>query len=103
MDGYAYAIGHPEEALDITLKANPELDRESARLSLLFAIDAIMTKASKENGLGYMEEDRMAFQIKLMSDLMKFSPPKDVYTNQFIQKKPLTMPPALTAELTKLP
>jgi NitT/TauT family transport system substrate-binding protein len=103
MDGYAYAIAHPEEALDITLKANPELDRESARLSLLFAIDAIMTKASKENGLGYMEEDRMAFQIKLMSDLMKFSPPKDVYTNQFIQKKPLTVPPALAAELTKLP
>ena len=103
MDGYAYAIAHPAEALDITLKANPELDRESARLSLLFAIDAVMTQVSKEKGLGYMEEERMAFQIKLMSDLMKFSPPKDVYTNQFIQRKPLTVPPALAAELTKLP
>ena len=103
MDGYAYAIAHPDEALNITLKANPELDRESARLSLLFAIDAIMSKASKEKGLGYMEEDRMAFQIKLMSDLMKFSPPRDVYTNQFIQKKPFTVPHALAAELTKLP
>jgi NitT/TauT family transport system substrate-binding protein len=103
MDGYAYAIEHPEEALDITLKANPELDRQSARLSLLFAIDAIMTKASKENGLGYMEDDRMAFQIKLMSDLMKFTPPKDTYTNQFVQKKPFTVPPALAAELSKLP
>jgi hypothetical protein len=50
-----------------------------------------------------MEDDRMAFQIKLMSDLMKFSPPKDVYTNQFIQKKPVTVPPALAAELSKLP
>ena len=29
----------------------------------------------------------MAFQIKLMSDLMKISPPKDAYTNQFINKK----------------
>lgn len=103
MEGYAYAIAHPDEAVDITLKANPELDRESARLSLLFAIDAIMTKSSKEKGLGYMEEDRMAFQIKLMSDLMKFSPPKDVYTNRFIQKKPFTVPPALAAELTQLP
>jgi NitT/TauT family transport system substrate-binding protein len=103
LDGYAYAIEHPDEALDITLKANPELDRESARLSLLFALDAIMTKPSKEKGLGYMEEDRMAFQIKLMSDLMKFRPPKDLYTNQFIQKKPLTVPPALAAELAKLP
>jgi NitT/TauT family transport system substrate-binding protein len=103
MEGYAYAIAHPDEALDITLKANPELDRESARLSLLFAIDAIMAKVSQEKGLGYMEEDRMAFQIKLMSDLMKFSPPKDVYTNQFIQKKTFTVPPALAAELNKLP
>jgi NitT/TauT family transport system substrate-binding protein len=103
MDGYAYAIEHPEEALDITLKANPELDRESARLSLLFAIDAIITKASKEKGLGYMEDDRMAFQIKLMSDLMKFGAPKDMYTNRFVHKKPFTVPAALAAALAKLP
>jgi hypothetical protein len=62
-----------------------------------------MTKVSKERGLGYMEDDRMAFQIKLMSELMKFRPPKDVYTNQFIHKKSLTVPPALAAELAKLP
>ena len=103
MDGYLYAIERPEEALDITLKASPELERESAHLSLLFALDAIMTKASKEQGLGYMEPDRMAFQIKLMSDLMKFPPPKDMYTNQFIKKKPFMVPPRLGAELSKLP
>jgi NitT/TauT family transport system substrate-binding protein len=103
MDGYAYAIEHPEEALEITLKANPELERETTRLSLFFAIDAIMTKTAKEKGLGYMEPDRMAFQIKLMSDLMNFPAPKDTYTNQFIQKKPFTVPPALAADLTKLP
>jgi hypothetical protein len=63
----------------------------------------MMTKPSKEKGLGYMDQDRMAFQIKLMSDLMKFSPPKDAYTNQFIHSKPVTVPPALAAELSKLP
>jgi len=52
--------------------------------------------------VGYMEEDRMAFQIKLMSDLIKISPPKDVNTNQFINKKSVTVPPALAAELSKL-
>jgi hypothetical protein len=45
----------------------------------------------------------MAFQIKLMSDLMKFVPPKDMYTNRFIQKKSITMSPALAAALAKLP
>ena len=103
MDGYGYTIEHPEEALDITLKANPEMNRESTRLGLLFGLESIMTKTSKEKGLGYMEEDRMAFQIKLMSDLMKFASPKDSYTNQFIQKKPFTAPPTLVAELSKLP
>jgi hypothetical protein len=52
--------------------------------------------------VGYMEEDRMAFQIKLMSDLIKISPPKDVNTNQFINQKSVTVPPALEAELSKL-
>lgn len=103
MEGYAYAIEHPEEALNITLKANPELDKESARLSLLFALDAIMTQTAKEKGLGYMDQDRMAFQTKLMSDLMKFSPPKEAYTNQFIHAKPFKVPSALAAELSKLP
>jgi NitT/TauT family transport system substrate-binding protein len=102
MDGYAYAITHLDEALAITLKANPELERESARLSLLFAIDAMMTPPTKEKGLGYLEQERMSFQIKLMSDLMKFSPPKDVYTNQFIRNTPFTVPSALAAELKKL-
>jgi hypothetical protein len=46
---------------------------------------------------GFMQ----GFQIKLMSDLMKISLPKDVYTNQFIDKKSVTVPPALAAELSK--
>jgi NitT/TauT family transport system substrate-binding protein len=103
MAGYAYAIEHPEEALDITLKDNPELPRESSHLSLLFILDGLLTKGATEHGLGYMEPDRMAFQIKLMSDLLKFAPPKGVYTNRFIQKKPFTVPPKLAAEMANLP
>jgi len=103
MEGYAYAVEHPEEALNITLKDNPELDRETSRLSLLFALDALLTKGAKEHGLGYMEPDRMAFQVKLMSDLLKFAPPKEVYTNRFVQKKPLKITPSLEADLANLP
>ena len=103
MDGHAYAVEHPEEAVNILLRTNPEGDREHGRLGTLFMLDALLTKAAPEKGIGYMEPDRMAFQIKLMSDLLKFPPPKDGYTNRFIQKKPFTVPPALTAELAKLP
>ena len=45
--------------------------------------------------VGYMEEDRMAFQIKLMSDLMKISPPKDVYTNNSLIRNRLRCLPRL--------
>jgi len=103
MDGHAYAVEHPEEAVNILLRTNPEGDREAGRLGTLFTLDALLTKAAPEKGLGYMEEDRMAFQIKLMSDLLNFPPPKDVYTNRFIQKKPFTVPPTLAAELANLP
>lgn len=102
LEGYRYAIEHPEEALQLLLQANPELNREAARLGMFFALDALMTKGAEEKGLGYMEQDRMAFQIKLMSDLLKFSPPQDAYTNRFVQKKPFKVSPLLQAELAKL-
>jgi NitT/TauT family transport system substrate-binding protein len=104
MDGYRWAIENPEQALDIVVRANPEMDRAMAHLSLLFGIDALLTKTGREHGLGYMDADRMAFQIDLMSKLLNFPPPKaeNVYTNQFVQKKPFTVSPALEAELAKL-
>jgi NitT/TauT family transport system substrate-binding protein len=103
MEGYAYTVEHPEEALNITLKHNPELSRDAAHLSLLFALDALLTNAAKEHGLGYLDPDRMTFQINLMSDLMKFAKPKDLYTNRFIRKRPIKIPSTLEAELANLP
>ncbi len=38
-----------------------------------------------------------------MSKLLKFTPPKDIYTNRFIQKKPFTVSPTLKEEWAKLP
>ncbi|MBI3077868.1 MAG: ABC transporter substrate-binding protein [Deltaproteobacteria bacterium] len=105
LEGYRWTIEHPDQALDILIKANPEIDRTAARLTLLFAIEGLLTKAAQEHGLGYMEPDRIAFQIDLMSKLLNFPPPRaeDVYTNRFIKKRPITVTPALQAELNALP
>ncbi len=105
LEGYRWAIENPDQALDIVVKANPEVDAAAARLSLLFVIDGLLTKAAREHGLGYMDHDRMAFQIDLMARLNNFPPPaaEEVYTNRFIPKTPFTVSPALQAELTKLP
>ena len=104
MDGFRWVIENPDQALDLILKGNPEIDRAAAHLSLLFGIDGLLTRAAREHGLGYMEPDRMAFQIDLMSKAGNFPPPKaeEVYTNRFIQKKPVTVSPALEAELAKI-
>jgi len=105
LDGYAYAIEHPDEALQIVLRANPEIDPEISRLSLLFGVSGLLTPVARTRGLGYMEPDRMSFQIDLMSRLSNFTPPKpdEMYTNQFIKAKRFTVPAKLEAELNAIP
>jgi len=104
LQGYRWTVENPDQAPEIFLKANPEVDRETARLSLMFGLDGLLTKPAREGNLGYMEADRMAFQIDLMSRILNFPPPKaeEMYTNRFVQRAPLTIPPALDAELARL-
>lgn len=105
LEGYRWAIENPDQTLDIVVKANPEVDPAAARLSLLFAIDGLLTRAAREHGLGYMDPERMAFQIDLMAKLNDVRAPAaaEMYTNQFVRKTPFTVSPALQAELAKLP
>ena len=105
LDGYAYTIEHPDEALQIALRENPELEPEIARLSLLFGLNALITPAARTRGVGCMEPERMSFQIDLMSRLANITPPKaeEMYTNQFIKPKRFTVPAKLETELAALP
>jgi hypothetical protein len=47
----------------------------------------------------------MAFQIDMLAKLNTFPRPRadEVYTNEFIKKVAFTVPPALQAELAKMP
>jgi NitT/TauT family transport system substrate-binding protein len=104
MEGYRWAMENLDPALDMLTKAFMEVDRTTARLEMLFTFDGMLTKGARESGLGYMEPDRIAFQIDLMSRLLKFPAPKvdDVYTNRFIETKPLIASAALQAEIDKV-
>ena len=105
IDGYRWAIENHEQALEIFMKANPEVDPDAARLGLMTAIDGLLTKAGREHGLGYMDPERMAFQMDMLAKLNNVPVPTadEVYTNEFIRKGPVTVSPALQAELAKLP
>jgi NitT/TauT family transport system substrate-binding protein len=104
MEGYRWAMANVDPAVDMLAKTFMELDRTTARLEMLFTFDGMLTPAARENGLGYMEPERIAFQIELMSRLLKFPAPKvdEVYTNRFIEKKPLVAPAGLEAEIEKV-
>jgi len=105
LDGYRWAIENHEQALEIFVKANPEVDRDAARLGLMVAIDGLLTPAGREHGLGSMDPERMAFQIDMLAKLNNFPQPAadEIYTNQFIKKVPVTLPASLQAELAKMP
>ena len=58
--GWQYCIEHPEEALDIVMKYNPELDKEEQRYMLNSCLDLIKTGSSLTNGIGYIDESEYA-------------------------------------------
>ena len=54
--GWKYCIDHPEEALDIVMKYNPELNRDEQKYMLDACINLIKTGSSLTNGIGYINE-----------------------------------------------
>ncbi len=65
--GYKYALDHPDEAGDILLKYNANLDKDFELQGLEQIRTIMVTDATKEHGLGYLDVDRlqtMAKQLK---------------------------------------
>lgn len=54
--GWRYCIEHPNEALEIVLKYNPELNREEQRYMLNACIELIGEGSSLSKGIGYISE-----------------------------------------------
>ncbi|MCB0410444.1 MAG: ABC transporter substrate-binding protein [Flavobacteriales bacterium] len=54
--GWKYAKEHPNEAVDLVLKYNPELDKTHQLAQLNAALDLIFTGNSLTQGIGYIDE-----------------------------------------------
>src|SRR5690606_15694720 len=68
--GIAYALKNPEEAVDILLKNNPEVDRAGA-IDELTAFKRIQsTDDVLEHGLGYVNNDKMDKTIQIVTDAL---------------------------------
>lgn len=66
-----YAIRHPEEAADIIVKANPQMNRETVFLQWSAAIKSIQTEYVAAHGYGNATPERIARAISLVSKALK--------------------------------
>lgn len=89
MKGLAWAIEHPEEAVDIFIRHNPSLDREGARESWKITVDHLLTPYQRQNGLGHMSAEKMKFTRDVITQYAQLPakvPVEDLYTNEFLPK-----------------
>jgi NitT/TauT family transport system substrate-binding protein len=87
MKGYAWSIKHPDKAADDFVKNYPETSRDIVIAQWNAALPLIVTDQTRKDGLGAIEDGKMASTIKLVSQLQQIKgslAPKDVYVKDFI-------------------
>ena len=87
--GWEFTLRNPEEAIDILVKNRPEIDKPLMLGNLKLIIDLFRTDRYKQNGIGWVDDKKMADSIKIISqyrDLKVNMKPSDVYTNEFLTK-----------------
>ena len=90
--GWEFALKNPEESIEIMAKHRPEIDRPILLANLKLIIDLFRTDRYRQNGIGWVDDKKMADSIKIISqyrDLKVDMKTKDVYTNEFLTKTPL--------------
>ena len=90
--GWEFALKNPEEAIEIMAKHRPEIDKPVLLANLKLIIDLFRTERYKQNGIGWVDDKKMADSITIISqyrDLKVNMKPAEVYTNEFLTKIPL--------------
>jgi NitT/TauT family transport system substrate-binding protein len=90
--GWEFALKNPEESIEIMAKHRPEIDKPILLANLKLIIDLFRTDRYRQNGIGWVDDKKMADSIKIISqyrDLKVDMKTKDVYTNEFLTKTPL--------------
>lgn len=93
--GIAYAIVNQEAAMDIMKTAQPEIDANAAREELDELFEFVMSEEVKENGLGYMTEERMGTTINNVYEVLDIARKPElveVYTLEFLPEEAILPP-----------
>lgn len=89
VEGLAYGVDHPDEAVTLFLRFSPEFSREIALEQWKITVDLLSTPEAKKNGIGYMLPEKMKVTRDVISQALKLEADvkvEDLYTNQFLPK-----------------
>jgi NitT/TauT family transport system substrate-binding protein len=92
LKGMAYAFAHPDEAVAILVKANPEIDPEVAKDEMAALAKLELTPEVAKNGFGSISKERMATTEAIIVpalSLKKMVAPEDLYTTEFLPNPPI--------------
>ncbi|HEV8614576.1 MAG TPA: ABC transporter substrate-binding protein [Methylomirabilota bacterium] len=88
MKGWTYSKDHPDEALALFLKANPNADPVYAKLKLPAVLGLTESEDTKKNGLGYSTKAGWETMQRALIDMKLMDAPIDVgnvFTNEFLK------------------
>jgi NitT/TauT family transport system substrate-binding protein len=92
LKGVAYSLAHPDEAVAILRKTNPEVDAKVAHDELVELNEMENTDQLRERGLGYVDNSKMEENRDNITgplSLKRTVPAAEIYTNEFLPKKPI--------------
>lgn len=93
--GIAYALAHPDEAIAILRKSNPEIDASGALDELMVLKETESTDDVRKHGIGYIDQNRMGKTVETVTNalsLKKTVPLESLYTVEFLPKNAIHLP-----------
>lgn len=76
--GWNYCIENPEEALQIVLKTNPELEEEQQKLVLQTTLDLVQTGDAEKYGIGYINKKDLVNAKRILLESQQIERDVDV-------------------------
>ena len=89
MEGFAWAVEHPKEAVDLFIQHNPHMNKDLAHETWVQAIDSILVANARKNGIGHATREKWTHTRDILTKYMKLPksvPVDELYTNQFLPK-----------------
>ncbi|MFQ5915119.1 MAG: ABC transporter substrate-binding protein [Nitrospinota bacterium] len=87
--GYAWAVGHSEQAVKRFVALNPATSEEMVGRQWKVTMRHMLTERTCKNGLGYMDQGKMKKTRDLLFKYMKLEEKvevNDIFTNRFLPK-----------------